>query len=44
MRRQHIVDILLQHADQLRAAGIAHVSLFGSVARDGAGPDSARFG
>ena len=32
--------MLLSNADELRAAGVAHVSLFGSVARDEGGPES----
>lgn len=40
MRRSDVISIIRAHADELRAAGIAHVSLFGSVARDEAGPDS----
>jgi uncharacterized protein len=35
-----IVESLRAHAAELRAAGIRHVSLFGSVARGEAGPDS----
>ncbi|MDX2221623.1 MAG: nucleotidyltransferase domain-containing protein [Rhodospirillaceae bacterium] len=34
MRREHVIHILNSHADTLRQAGIAHVSLFGSIARD----------
>lgn len=40
MRRADAISVIRAHADELRAAGIAHVSLFGSVARDEAGPDS----
>ena len=40
MRKTDVIALLLAHADELRAAGVAHVSLFGSVARDEAGPDS----
>ena len=40
MRRAEAVALILSHADALRAAGVAHVSLFGSVARDEAGPAS----
>jgi len=35
-----IVAVLRAHADELRAAGILHLSLFGSVARGEAGPTS----
>src|SRR5580700_3250761 len=35
-----IIASLRAHADELRAAGIRHLSLFGSVARGDAGPDS----
>jgi predicted nucleotidyltransferase len=34
MLRADAIALLLSHADELRAAGVAHVSLFGSVARD----------
>jgi predicted nucleotidyltransferase len=40
MRRDDAIRILREHADVLRREGIAHVSIFGSVARDAAGPDS----
>ena len=40
MRGTDAIALLLSHADELRAAGVAHVSLFGSVARDESGPDS----
>lgn len=40
MRRDDAIRILREHADELRREGIAHVSLFGSVARDAAGADS----
>jgi uncharacterized protein len=40
MKRSEIIAILLKHADELRASGVAHVALFGSAARDDAGPDS----
>lgn len=40
MRKADAIALLVSHADELRAAGIAHVSLFGSIARDEAGPDS----
>ena len=40
MRRSEAIELLLSHADDLRAAGVAHVSLFGSLARDQLGPRS----
>jgi predicted nucleotidyltransferase len=40
MRKSDAIAILLANADEIRAAGVAHLSLFGSVARDEAGPDS----
>ena len=40
MRKAEAIALLLSHADDLRQAGVAHVSLFGSVARDEAQPDS----
>ncbi len=40
MRKADAITLLLSHADELRAAGVAHVSLFGSVARDEDRPDS----
>jgi uncharacterized protein len=40
VRKTDIIALLLSHADEIRAAGVAHVSLFGSVARDEAGPES----
>ena len=35
-----IVTLLRAHASELRAAGLLHLSLFGSVARGEAGPTS----
>lgn len=35
-----IIATLRAHADELRRAGIRHLSLFGSVARGEAGPES----
>jgi predicted nucleotidyltransferase len=35
-----VIAILRAHEAELRAAGIKRLSLFGSVARGGAGPDS----
>ena len=40
MRRDDAIRILREHADILRREGVAHVSLFGSVARDSGGADS----
>ncbi len=40
MRRADAIRTLRNHADELRRAGIAHVSLFGSVARDSANASS----
>ena len=40
MSRAEVIATLLGRADELRAGGIVHVTLFGSVARDQAGPDS----
>jgi uncharacterized protein len=35
-----VIATLREHEAELRAAGIRHVDLFGSVARNEAGPDS----
>src|SRR5262245_20356996 len=40
MNRQEVVSILRGHADALRARGVRHAGLFGSVARGDAGPQS----
>lgn len=40
MRRDDAIRILREHADLLRHEGVAHVSLFGSVARDAASSNS----
>ena len=41
MKRDEAVAILKEHLDRLRRDyGVRHLSLFGSVARDEAGPDS----
>ena len=40
MDREHVIKILHAHQQQLRDAGIVHLSLFGSMARGDAGPDS----
>jgi predicted nucleotidyltransferase len=37
---ERIVDTLRAHAPELRAIGIRHLSLFGSMARGDAGPGS----
>jgi hypothetical protein len=39
-RAEDVLAILRAREAELRAAGIRHLSLFGSVARDDAGPDS----
>ena len=40
MRRDEALRILAEHREELAAMGAASLSLFGSVARDEAGPDS----
>jgi uncharacterized protein len=40
MNTQDAIAVLRQHADALRARGVRHAALFGSVARGSAGPDS----
>jgi len=40
MSRDEVFAMLRQHAPELQAQGILHLSLFGSTARDEAGPDS----
>jgi predicted nucleotidyltransferase len=40
MRRADAIALLNEHAAELRSAGVKHVSLFGSVARDEAGNES----
>jgi uncharacterized protein len=40
MHRDVAINILRAHAAELRAAGVEHVSIFGSVARGQAGPQS----
>ncbi|HIK09748.1 MAG TPA: nucleotidyltransferase family protein [Oscillatoriaceae cyanobacterium M33_DOE_052] len=40
MKRDHVLAILAAHRDQLTALGVKSLNLFGSVARDEAGPDS----
>lgn len=38
--RENILETLRQHREELQARGFAHVSLFGSMARGDARPDS----
>ncbi len=40
MRRDEALRLLAEHRDELIAMGAGSLSLFGSVARDEAGPDS----
>jgi predicted nucleotidyltransferase len=40
MDREQVIERLKAHERELRAAGIVQLSLFGSVARGEAGPDS----
>ena len=40
MRRDEVLAIIAAHKDELHALGVASLSLFGSVARDEARPDS----
>jgi len=40
MQRDLAISLLQAHETELRAAGVEHVSVFGSVARDQAGPHS----
>lgn len=40
MTSQEVLAILRQNADDLRARGVQHAALFGSLARGEAGPDS----
>lgn len=40
MNRQEVITILRQNADALRARGVRHAALFGSIARGSAGPFS----
>ena len=40
MNRQHVIATLRKHEPELRAAGIIHLRLFGSVARDEAADNS----
>ena|ERR1043166_6734509 len=40
MNRENAIAILRRHADTLRAKGVRHAALFGSVARGDSRPDS----
>ncbi len=40
MDREQVIAILRGHENELRAAGVAHLSLFGSTARGDQRPDS----
>jgi len=40
MNKRDAIKILRRHQDDLRARGVRHAALFGSVARDAAGPKS----
>jgi len=40
MNRQDALAVLRLHSDALRARGVQHAALFGSVARGQAGPES----
>jgi|SRR3972149_1234038 len=40
MKRDEVIAILRQHESSLRARGVTHAALFGSVARGDARPDS----
>ena len=40
MTSQDALAVLRKHADELRARGVIHAALFGSVARNEAGPTS----
>lgn len=40
MNRQHVIQILRAHESELKAAGIVHLRLFGSVARGEASTNS----
>lgn len=40
MTRDEVIAVLRQHESTLRARGVAHAALFGSVARGDARPDS----
>lgn len=40
MTRDQAIQIMREHADEIRARGVTHLALFGSIARDEARPDS----
>jgi hypothetical protein len=40
MKRDEVLAIVAAHRQQLQAMGVKYLELFGSVARDEAGPDS----
>lgn len=40
MKRDEVLAILSRHQDEIAAFGLRRLALFGSVARDEAGPDS----
>lgn len=40
IRREDVLDVLREHRSELEAFGIESLSIFGSVARDEAEPDS----
>jgi len=40
MNRQDVINVLVGHQAELRARGVRHAALFGSVARDEAGAQS----
>ncbi len=40
MKRDEVLKIIAKHREQLEKLGVKSLSLFGSVARDEAGPDS----
>lgn len=40
MERDQVLRLLREHMDELRAMGVESLSIFGSVARGEAGPDS----
>ncbi len=40
MKRNEVLEVIAEHREQLEKLGVKSLSLFGSVARDEAGPDS----
>lgn len=38
--KQEVLERLLRHGEEIRSLGVARLGVFGSVARDEAGPDS----